>query len=181
MAGGLDTGSKPWALGQRRPNASLVVPMVEFLENGSGEDYTLLDMSAIEVTNAEVNAEKAAEQTKGGQVMYRLRDLDVPEVAIPLLGKYTAGTTTRRLSLPSSSRRKRYRSPCAQGPRLPRHDRVRVLRPCLHQWRRLPMSVRSDRGLCLAHGQPLPATALPAGRPRSFAGVLVVPGSHSPF
>jgi hypothetical protein len=91
MAGGLDTGSKPWALGQRRPNASLVVPMVEFLENGSGEDYTLLDMSAIEVTNAEVNAEKAAEQTKGGQVMYRLRDLDVPEVVIPLLGKYTAG------------------------------------------------------------------------------------------
>jgi len=68
----------------------LVVPMVVFLENGSGADYTLTDISAEDVTKSEVKAEKAAEQTKGGQGFAWPRDLDVPEVLIPPLGYYTA-------------------------------------------------------------------------------------------
>jgi hypothetical protein len=69
----------------------LVVPMVVFLENGSGSDYTIVDTSAEDVTVAEVQAEKAVERAKGGVGVAWPRGLDVPEVLIPPLGFYTAG------------------------------------------------------------------------------------------
>jgi hypothetical protein len=73
-----------------KKKGELVVPMVVFLENGSGDDYTVSDIGAEDITQAEVSAEKAAEQTKGGQGFAWPRALDIPEALIPPLGYYTA-------------------------------------------------------------------------------------------
>ncbi len=68
----------------------LVVPMVVFLENGAGEDYTVPDAEAEGVTPAEVKAQKTAEKTKGGNSWNWPRTLDIPEVLIPPIGYYNA-------------------------------------------------------------------------------------------